>query len=397
MKTYDIFKELEQKISRYDDWNEETITDYFLSLLADSSHRIKYRKFTKYAESLNGADWEWWLLTDFALIKFYVQAKKIYDRLTVRTISYKTKNSSLLQLEKLMEASRQDNALPLYAFYSGCPLPTICKYAQNEDYYKAIYLASAIELQKNMDRLDDVPLLNPMSCFYKNTPCGAQGQFMCIGCTGCEYRTACTFNGPDNADGEGCSLKLIRLLQTVYFQNMEEGTGTYETLPEHIILFQYANSLFNNKLISKRFFDEYSYALRVKNIVITDYTSRHGKPHLDMIIGTDNVKLDLQNILDVRELTDSLGKLLKKYRVIGAIGLFGSYARGEAHAGSDLDIMLKYNPKEIIANGFQPILAFLKEVIMTFHKPVDFVDYEDCDTQFREEVEDDIIWINDEL
>lgn len=68
----------------------------------------------------------------------------------------------------------------------------------------------------------------------------------------------------------GCSLKLIRLPQTVYFQNMEEGTGTYETLPEHIILFQYANSLFNNNLINKSFFDEYSYALRVKNIVITD-------------------------------------------------------------------------------------------------------------------------------
>lgn len=176
---------------------------------------------------------------------------------------------------------------------------------------------------------------------------------------------------------------------------MEDGTGAYETLPEHIILFQYANSLFNNRLISKRFFDENSYALRVKNIVITDYTSIHGKPHLDMIIASDNVKLNLQDILDFRELTGSLGKLLKKYRAIGVIGLFGSYARGEAHAGSDIDIMLKYNPKEIIDNGFQPILEFLKDVIMTFHKPVDFVDYEDCDTEFREEVEDedDIIWI----
>lgn len=56
--------------------------------------------------------------------------------------------------------------------------------------------------------------------------------------------------------------------------------------------------------------------------------------------------------------------------------------------------MLKYNPKEIISNGFQPILAFLKEVIITFHKPVDFVDYEDCDTESREDVEDDIIWIH---
>lgn len=51
-----------------------------------------------------------------------------------------------------------------------------------------------------------------------------------------------------------------------------------------------------------------------------------------MIIGGGNVKLDLQGILDFRELTDSRGKLLKKYRVIGAIGLFGSYARGNAHA-----------------------------------------------------------------
>lgn len=102
-----------------------------------------------------------------------------------------------------MEASRQDNALPLYAFYLGCPLPTICKYTQDEDCYKVIYLASAIELQKNMDRLNDVPLLNPMSCFYKNTPCGAQEQFMCIGYTDCIYGTVCAFNDPDMGKAVG--------------------------------------------------------------------------------------------------------------------------------------------------------------------------------------------------
>ena len=105
MRTYDIFKKMEREITRHIDWSEETITDYFLSLLSVNSYHIKYRKFTKFAESKNGADWEWWLLTDIALIKFYVQAKKINDKLTVQTISYKTKNSPELQLEKLIKSS----------------------------------------------------------------------------------------------------------------------------------------------------------------------------------------------------------------------------------------------------------------------------------------------------
>ena len=86
--------------------------------------------------------------------------------------------------------------------------------------------------------------------------------------------------------------------------------------------------LLNNKTISNKFFNEYSYAISVKNIVITDYTNRHGKPHLDMIIGANNAKIDMKNILDVNELVENLRKLLNKYRVIKSIGLFGSYAKG---------------------------------------------------------------------
>ena len=393
MRTYDIFKKMEREITRHIDWSEETITDYFLSLLSVNSYHIKYRKFTKFAESKNGADWEWWLLTDIALIKFYVQAKKINDKLTVQTISYKTKNSPELQLEKLIKSSYQQNALPLYAFYSSYKLPTICQYAQNKKCYKAIYLASALELQKNMDNLDDVCLLNPMSCFFKNTLCDAEQRILCISCIECKFRSICSYGDIDNK--ENCSIKLIRQLQTIYFKNMSEnGMGTYEVLPEHIILFQYANSLLNNKTISNKFFNEYSYAISVKNIVITDYTNRHGKPHLDMIIGANNAKIDMKNILDVNELVENLRKLLNKYRVIKSIGLFGSYAKGKAYAGSDIDIMLTYNQEEVLKNGFRPMLQFLRETITTFNKPIDFVDYEDCNPEFKENVEDDIIWLN---
>ena len=47
-----------------------------------------------------------------------------------------------------------------------------------------------------------------------------------------------------------------------------------------------------------------------------------------------------------------------------------------------------------IENGFRPMLQFLRETITTFNKPIDFVDYEDCNPEFKENVEDDIIWLN---
>ena len=40
------------------------------------------------------------------------------------------------------------------------------------------------------------------------------------------------------------------------------------------------------------------------------------------------------------------------------------------------------------------MLQFLRETITTFNKPIDFVDYEDCNPEFKENVEDDIIWLN---
>ena len=46
------------------------------------------------------------------------------------------------------------------------------------------------------------------------------------------------------------------------------------------------------------------------------------------------------------------------------------------------------------SNGFRPMLQFLRETITTFNKPIDFVDYEDCNPEFKENVEDDIIWLN---
>lgn len=58
--------------------------------------------------------------------------------------------------------------------------------------------------------------------------------------------------------------------------------------------------------------------------------------------------------------------------------------------------MLVYDLTQIKTNGFKPIFDFLKETILRFAKPVDFVDYEDCDEDFREKVREDIIWVGTE-
>lgn len=364
-----------------------------MSKLSDKSFRIKYRKFTKYVENKNGADWEWWLLTDEALLRFYVQAKKIDDKIKPSAILYKTRNTGPYQIDKLIQYSNEDNALPLYAFYSKNELETICKYANNRKCYKAIYLASAIELKNNINNLESHKLLNPMSCFFKTYQCLKEPDILCVCCLNCDNQDYC--NSLNSlVDNNQCILKITKLLKDFYFKNLDENnTGFYEVLPEHIAIFQFANSVLKNEKLRDKFFKEFSYAINVNSIVITDYTDRHSKKHVEAIIGSNNIVLD-NTILEKEQILCQLKEILKKYKIISSIGLFGSYAKNNASKNSDIDLMVIYNKKEIKKNGFKSILDFLKETIILFSKAIDFVDYEDCDERFKEEVEEDIIWIN---
>ncbi len=58
---------------------EESITDWLLYDISKNNSNIYYHAFTRNEESLNGTDWEWWILTNdiYSNIayRFLIQAK----------------------------------------------------------------------------------------------------------------------------------------------------------------------------------------------------------------------------------------------------------------------------------------------------------------------------------
>ena len=104
---------------------EESITDYLILELAKgaSSGGYSVQAFTKFQESLNGADWELWLTgTSKTWFGFRIQSKKI----RASTLNYPHLHPApgaglQTQAHKLVAAAGLVGAVPIYALYSAWP------------------------------------------------------------------------------------------------------------------------------------------------------------------------------------------------------------------------------------------------------------------------------------
>ena len=67
---------------------------------------------------------------------------------------------------------------------------------------------------------------------------------------------------------------------------------------------------------------------------------------------------------------DALGDLCRKYQV-RELALFGSAARGNQTAGSDLDFLVEFEPQARI--GFLTLSSLSRELSVLTHCPVDLV------------------------
>lgn len=89
--------------------------------------------------------------------------------------------------------------------------------------------------------------------------------------------------------------------------------------------------------------------------------------------------------------------LAAKYPSIIRVGIFGSYARGEQTADSDIDILYDYN--DLMIND---TIKYLSSVQDKIDMDIDFVAYEDLfdinneyDAEFKNSVLSDLVWIYD--
>jgi len=107
-----------------DQMSEETLTEMnLLRLKLSHPTEVITKSFSKYDESTNGADWEWWFTgSTNKWIGFRVQAKvlNLADE-TYNHLHYKNTKHHQYQCDKLIESalSRQKPLIPIYCLYSN--------------------------------------------------------------------------------------------------------------------------------------------------------------------------------------------------------------------------------------------------------------------------------------
>ena len=92
--------------------------------------------------------------------------------------------------------------------------------------------------------------------------------------------------------------------------------------------------------------------------------------------------------------------IAEKYPTIKKVGVFGSYARGSTHQGSDIDLLYDYDDSE--QQSTDELLEYIEEInerLIAYTK-VDKIDYvwykgvmESSNSAFRDAVLRDVIWL----
>lgn len=101
---------------------EETFTDINILELKDRHpHEVYSKTFTKRAEGVNGADWEWWLTnpSKTSWLGLRVQAKILHlETDTFKHLHYSSGSPKTNQIDKLRSESKREGLVPLYCFYT---------------------------------------------------------------------------------------------------------------------------------------------------------------------------------------------------------------------------------------------------------------------------------------
>lgn len=111
---------------------EEALTDWILYQASLNSKKVFYKAFKRNEEALNGADWEWWILTDSGYqsyaYRLLIQAKKLNRFDNYGAVTYDNHNG--LQIDLLLNSALERQAYPLYAYYT-CTRPNINEQINN--------------------------------------------------------------------------------------------------------------------------------------------------------------------------------------------------------------------------------------------------------------------------
>lgn len=86
---------------------------------------------------------------------------------------------------------------------------------------------------------------------------------------------------------------------------------------------------------------------------------------------------------EIKKLKSVIVRILKKHDVLRA-GIFGSYARGEQHKRSDVDILIKFDGRK--RKSLFDLVHIENELKDALHKKVDLLTYKSLSPYLKERI-----------
>lgn len=403
MKIYEASCAARRLLSENPPPGEEELTRTFLRNLSQN-HRVQSYRFSQKAEANIGADWLWLICTNQTVSTFLVQAKVLgrnKQEITKREALY-VSNSLKFQIDLLLNQSQETGIPALYVLFSNKIRQVPCGSEQPET-PEGVFIESAARIHRRFlgdgkGGLKHMPVSCMFGCFAKKCSYDTDGGLckICIKCKKCRNKPYYHSMYHDNP----CKSPFAGFMKAEMDLEVEDMAISDTLLP-----LLYCGSILQKhpEYILHSVSSEFSRLAAIPHqIIITDYRNRHSEDYSKSVMGPD-FELDATTIYRRAYIINKLMEIKKKYPVIKKIGLFGSYARQTdlyttATPRSDIDLALKYTKKRFEEFGALAELgAFIREVFETFHKNIDFVDYETasmCDDskEFIENIQDDLIW-----
>ncbi len=161
---YGYYQISHQNITRGLGLCEETISDL---ILLELSKRHPYDvisiKFNKRYEAQEGADWEWWILSQSGIVGLRLQAKRLHvsgNSYEYKYLDYRQRSTNKYQVDILIQRAQNMRMIPLYMFfnwwdihykhyrYMNNNIPSCCKVYTRRNL--GITIASAIHIRNKL-------------------------------------------------------------------------------------------------------------------------------------------------------------------------------------------------------------------------------------------------------
>ena len=387
-------------MSEYPPPDERELTRHLISLTSQNRHFLHYQ-ISQRQEAGLGADWLWLIVTNSGITPLMIQAKKLKENeksISKRAIGY-VSSSGKRQNETLLVQSERTGIPALYVLFSNHISHVPCRKSHRST-QEGVFIDSAKNLNDywkstNKDGLKHLPLSCLFACMARKCHYNFASEAnhrVCKVCNGCKYTNCWKKNKPEFE----CPAPITRFLKIRYGLKCYNIPLSVDFLP---LIFAHS-ALCENTPLALEYLKEHvcSSDFLPSDLIITDYLHRHNNGYLQDILGAD-FSYDKTSIHKKSFIVSVLKTAIRKYPLFEAIGLFGSYSRGQATPLSDIDIALVYQKERFDRREDIDLLcSFITDIIQTFQKKIDFVDYTGASTiqssrDFIAEINRDMIWI----